>query len=187
MRILITYATTEGQTRKIARFCADQLISRGHSVELLRVEDAGDIELAVFDTVLLAGSVHIGKLQEPLARFAETHAQALNGMPTMLIVVSLAIAGDDPNDREELDRIAAAFAAEAGWTPGQVEHVAGAFKFSEYDFFRTLAMRWIAWQKGEEIKAHEDREYTDWAGLAAVITKWQAAAAPLPERAKTAG
>jgi menaquinone-dependent protoporphyrinogen oxidase len=37
MKILIAYATTEGQTRKICRYCADVLIDEGHSVELLEV------------------------------------------------------------------------------------------------------------------------------------------------------
>lgn len=183
MRILIIYATTEGQTRKIARFCADQLVSRGHSVELLSVQDAGDMELALFDMVLLAGSIHIGHLQEDLARFTEIHAEALNDMPTLLLVVSLAIAGNDPADRDELDRIAADFCKGCGWRPGQVEHVAGAFRFSEYDFFRTLAMRWIAWQKGETVDPHSDTEYTDWAALAATVTNWSARRAPVQGRA----
>ena len=39
MTVLIAYATTEGQTRKIARFCADRLIARGQSVEVLPLVD----------------------------------------------------------------------------------------------------------------------------------------------------
>ncbi len=46
MRILICYATTEGQTRKISRFCLDQLAAQGHTVELLRTEDAEGLCLA---------------------------------------------------------------------------------------------------------------------------------------------
>lgn len=174
MRILICYASTEGQTRKICRFCAEQLMARGDSVEMLPAEEAGEIDLAIFDAAILAGSVHIGKLQAGLADFAAAHAGVLNGMPTLLLVVSLAIAGDDPGDRAELDRIAAGFAQKAGWTPGQVAHVAGAFRFTEYDFFRALAMRWIAHRKGERVDPHKDTEYTDWAALADLIRGWPA-------------
>ena len=45
MKILIAYGTTEGQTRKIARFCADHLIEQGHSVEILGAGDARDLFL----------------------------------------------------------------------------------------------------------------------------------------------
>ena len=35
MKILVVYATTEGQTRKVARHVFDRLAGAGHSVELL--------------------------------------------------------------------------------------------------------------------------------------------------------
>lgn len=174
MRVLICYASTEGQTRKICRFCAEQLIARGDSVEMLPVGEAEEIDLAPFDAAILAGSVHVGKLQGELAAFASAHAPVLNGMPTLFLVVSLAIAGEDPGDRAELDRIAGEFAAGAGWTPGQVSHVAGAFRFTEYNFFEALAMRWIAHRKGQAVDRHRDTEYTDWAALAEMIRGWPA-------------
>lgn len=180
MRILICYATTEGQTRKICRFCADQLVAHGESVEMLPAAEAAEIDLAPFDAAILAGSVHVGRLQPVLAEFAEEHAGALNRMPTLLVMVSLAIAGEDAGDRAELDRIAESFAQETGWHPARVEHVAGAFRFTEYDFFRSLAMRWIAWRKGQQVDPHEDREYTDWAALAARLKGWPEAP-PAPE------
>lgn len=175
MRILICYASTEGQTRKICRFCAEQLVARGDSVEMLCVEDAGELDLAPFDAAVLAGSVHVGKVQGRLAEFAAAHAGALNRMPTLFLMVSLAIAGDDPDDRVELDRIASDFAAKAGWTPGQVAHVAGAFRFTEYNFFEALAMRWIARSRGQAVDPHQDTEYTDWAALAELIRGWPGA------------
>ena len=60
MYLLIAYATTDGQTRKIARFAADRLASLGHAVELLNVEDAEGLDLARFDGAILAGSLHAG-------------------------------------------------------------------------------------------------------------------------------
>lgn len=182
MRFLIVYATTEGQTRKICRFCAEQIVALGHSVELLRVEDAGDVELAPFDGVILAGSVHVGRLQDGLEGFASIHAPMLNLMPTLFLVVSLSIAADDDGDRQELDAIAGEFCRRADWRPARVEHVAGAFKFSEYDFFRSMAMRWIARRKGEVVHPHQDKEYTDWAMLAAVTAEWVRASATNAQR-----
>lgn len=176
MKILICYASTEGQTRKICRFAADRLIALGHSVEMLAARDTGDLALAPFDAVILAGSVHIGRLQHDLADFAQAEAPVLNTLPTLFLQVSLAAAGDDAGDLAELDRIAADFCTKTGWTPGAVHQIAGAFRFSEYDFFRSWAMRWIAHQKGEEVDPTQDKEYTDWAVLSDILADWAAAA-----------
>jgi menaquinone-dependent protoporphyrinogen oxidase len=178
MNVLICYATTEGQTLKIARFCADQLIARGHCVELLPADAAGETGLSRFDAAILAGSVHVGKLQAGLAQFARDHAEALNTMPTLMVQVSLAAAGDDPDEQNDLARIAAQFCEAAGWTPGKTLQVAGAFRFAQYDFFKSWAMRWIAHQKGQEVDPQADTEYTDWAALAHEITQWANAATP---------
>ncbi|MGE4325804.1 MAG: flavodoxin domain-containing protein [Pseudodonghicola sp.] len=173
-RILICYASTEGQTRKICRFAAEQLIAKGLSVEMLPAGDAAEVALAAFDAAILAGSVHLGRLQPELAEFCSEHAGTLNRMPTLLLVVSLAAAGNDPDERAALDRIAAAFASASGWRPGRVEHVAGAFRFGAYGPLRRWAMRWIAWRKGQRIAPGQDREYTDWAALAALLKGWPA-------------
>lgn len=173
-RVLICYASTEGQTRKICRFAAEQLIAQGRSVEMLPAGDAAEVALAAFDAAILAGSVHLGRLQPELAEFCGEHAGTLNGMPTLFLVVSLAAAGIDPAERADLDRIADAFATAAGWRPGRVAHVAGAFRFSAYGPLRRWAMRWIAWRKGQRIAPGRDREYTDWAALAALLKGWPA-------------
>lgn len=176
MRILVCYASTEGQTRKIARFCAERLFGVGHSVEVLNASDTEGLDLAGFDAAILAGSVHVGRVQADLKEFAAANKKALNGKSTLFLQVSLAAAGEDAEERGDLDRIAHAFCDEAGWTPGAIHHIAGAFRFTEYDFFRSWAMRYIARQKGESVDPHKDKEYTDWDALARILEDWAGAA-----------
>lgn len=174
MNILIAYASTEGQTRKIARYIADYLNGQGHSVELAGAADAQDAELARFDAVLLAGSVHLGKYQKPLVALAKAKADALKKMRSAFLSVSLAAAGDDPADWADLADCVERFAQKTGWTPATVMHVAGAFRFAEYDFFKSWAMRWIAAQKDQEVHPGENTEYTDWAALKKTLDRWLA-------------
>ncbi|MDZ4085701.1 MAG: flavodoxin domain-containing protein [Tabrizicola sp.] len=178
MNLLIAYATTDGQTRKIARFAADRLAGQGHAVELLNVEDTEGLDLSRFDGAILAGSLHAGGYQKSLARFATDQAAALARMPTLFLAVSLSAAGNDPEDWAGLHRCLADFEADTGWTPGRTEHVAGAFRFSEYDFFRAWAMRRIADQKGETVEPGTDKEYTDWAALILAVDGWVAGVTP---------
>jgi menaquinone-dependent protoporphyrinogen oxidase len=175
MKILIAYATTDGQTRKIARFAADRLAGQGHAVELLNVEDAEGLELSRFDGAILAGSLHVGGYQKALVSFVSDARDALAGMPTLFLAVSLSAAGSDPEDWQGLRDCLVAFEDETGWTPGRTEHVAGAFRFTEYDFFRAWAMRRIADQKGQKVEPGKDREYTDWPALIIVLDGWLSA------------
>jgi menaquinone-dependent protoporphyrinogen oxidase len=174
MRIAIIYATTDGQTRKIARFVADHLTDNGHSVELLPAADAADLDLGRFKAGILAGAVHMGGLQPALAALARTQAGALARLGTLFLCVSLSAAGTDPKDWQGLREVVASFETETGWTPGRTEHIADAFRFTQYDFFRSWAMRWIAAQKGETVDPHADKEYTDWAALSALLADWLA-------------
>lgn len=174
MKILIVYATTDGQTRKIARFCADRLADAGQAVELLPAADADPVDLTRFDGAVLAGSLHAGGFQKPLRQFVADRAAALGRLPTLFLPVSLSAAGSDRDDWQGLDSCVAGFLRETGWTPGRTLHVAGAFRFTEYDFFRSWAMRRIAAEKGETVDPRADREYTDWAALGAALDGWLA-------------
>jgi len=173
MKILIAYATTDGQTRKIARFACDRLVDAGHGVELLSVDDAEGLDLNRFDGVILGGSLHAGHYQKSLTQFVTEAKVALAAKPTLLLAVSLLGAGDDSGQWTGSDKCLAEFMADTGWTPGRVEHVAGAFRFSEYDF-RAWAMRQIADQKGDAVEAGKDKEYTDWVKMETVLDDWVA-------------
>lgn len=174
MRILIAYATTDGQTRKIARFSADRLTDLGHSVELLNVSDAEGLDLDRFQAAILAASLHAGGYQKSMADFLRRQAADISALPTLFLPVSLSAAGNDAEDWKGLRAAVDRFLADTGFTPGRTEHMAGAFRFTEYDFFRAWAMRRIAAAKGEEVDPTRDKEYTDWPALAAVLTDWQA-------------
>lgn len=178
MYLVIAYATTDGQTRKIARFAADRLARSGQSVELLNIEDAEGLDLARFDGAILAGSLHAGGFQKSLARYVRDSHAELASLPTLFLAVSLSAAGNDAEDWAGLRKCLAAFETDTGWTSGRVEHVAGAFKFSEYDFFRAWAMRRIADQKGETVAPGQDKEYTDWDALGQRLDGWVAGLSP---------
>ncbi|MFC2968629.1 flavodoxin domain-containing protein [Acidimangrovimonas pyrenivorans] len=172
MKILIAYGSTEGQTRKVARFAADRLVEAGHVVELMRAGDGEELDLDRFDAAILAGSVHVGRYQADLVDFAKGAAKALERMPTLFLSVSGAAAGSDPDDWKGLDDCVARFTAAIGWTPRRIEHVAGAFRFTEYDFFKSWAMRLIAAQHGQKVDPDKDTEFTDWKALGKVLDDW---------------
>jgi menaquinone-dependent protoporphyrinogen oxidase len=182
MTILILYATTEGQTRKIARHVARRLIQTGQSVEVLSAAEAWDTDFADFDGAILLASLHVGAYQGVFIDTVTGKRDALARMPTLFLSVSLAAASDEAEDRADLDERVRAMTISTGWVPGRVSHVAGAFRWDEYDFFKTWAMRWIATKQDPTVKPGQDKEYTDWAALDRVVDEW-AASVPAPAQA----
>jgi menaquinone-dependent protoporphyrinogen oxidase len=170
--ILILYATTEGQTRKIARRAASHLTAAGHSVELLPAAEAGDLDLGGYDRALLLASVHSGRYQPELTGFVAARRTDLARLPTAFLSVSLSAASDEPEDRQGLEEVVRRMQEETGWTPGHVVHVAGAFRWAEYDFLKSWAMRWIASRRDPTAKAGQDKEYTDWDALFRFLDGW---------------
>jgi menaquinone-dependent protoporphyrinogen oxidase len=165
MNILICYATTEGQTRKIAQAVAETLIKAGKKTALCDLAESGSLDARRYDAAILAGSVHIGRYQASLVHSIANWLDTLKTIPTGFISVSLSAASDDPKDQADAKACADRLFDETGWTPDLVHHAAGAFRYTRYDFFKRWAMRFIAMQKGAPADTSEDVEYTDWDAL----------------------
>ena len=148
MTILILYATTEGQTRKVARRAAAHLALHGKSTEVLSVADSDGTDLTDYEAVILAASVHAGRYQGDFLRLVTAQRETLAKVRHVFLSVSLSAASSDPEDAEGIAAVVDAMAADTGWTPAEVVHVAGAFRFNQYDFLKSWAMRWIAAERG---------------------------------------
>lgn len=170
MKILILYGTTEGQTRKIAEFIAKQLKGYGDTVTLVDATgDVSGIDMRDYDAAILAASLHAGQYQGPVAHFARTNRTWLNRIPTAFVSVSLSAAGNDPEDLKGIAECAERFKSETGWTTPEVHQVAGAFRFTEYDFFKRWVMKLIAWEKDVKVEPGKDLELTNWEALSATV------------------
>lgn len=172
MKLLVAYATSEGQTRKIARHVADRLADAGHAVELLSLKDAAGIDPGRFDRIILGASVHVGHYQRALADFVSEHAEALKGKPALLLSVSLAAAGHRAEDWRGIEAIVRDFEKATGWSPDKVGHVAGAYTPSQYDIFSRFVMRRIITREAPQIDPEAAHEFTDWPALDSLVDDW---------------
>jgi menaquinone-dependent protoporphyrinogen oxidase len=175
--ILVAYATTEGHTRKVAEFIAERLRIRGHRVDLVDVATATALDVsAAYQAAFIGGSVHQHKHQSPLMHFAKSNRDWLTAMPVALFSVSLAAATDDMDSRLEAQRMADEFIDESGLKPLVVRCVAGALKYTQYDYFKRLIMRMISKQRGGDTDTSKDTEYTNWDDVEAFVDEFLAAA-----------
>lgn len=164
MRVLIVFGTTEGHTGRICEYAGNVLREAGHAVTVAEVPAEG-VAVADQDAVLVAGSLHVGRFQPGLVRFVRRHIAELDARPSAFIAVSLAAAGENPDDWEGLKECLARFEHETGWTPRAVHHAAGAIRYSQYDFFKRLALKYIAARRGRTTTTAQDYDLTDYDAL----------------------
>lgn len=180
MRILIVYGTTEGHTRELAQFIAERLTQAHHGVA---IHDASETPLPSpdgFHAVIVAASLHLGHYQRSVLHFARQHRDVLNDLPGAFISVSLAAAGDDAADWAGLKTCEREFEQETRWKPRMIHYAAGAIRFSAYDFFRKLALKYIALRRGQHVSTSEDYDYTDYEALGRFVDGFVAEAGAAP-------
>jgi len=169
MNFLIAYASTEGQTQKIAKFIAETLSDGGHQARVHNVSDpSGGLSVSDFDKVIVAGSVHSGSHQSDLQLFVFANRERLDNVPGMLVSVSLAAAF--PDTAEEARGYVGAFLEAAQWKPAQMVLVAGAVKPGMYDWFQQSALLEgdLSAHVGEDLQG--TKEFTDWDSLKQNVT-----------------
>jgi menaquinone-dependent protoporphyrinogen oxidase len=167
MKLLLVYATTEGQTQQVARFVAEHLAQQGHETMLVNAIDAtAGPDPSAFDAVIIAASLHTGHYQACIIHFVRQHLAQIQSRPNAFLSVSLAAASHDQDDVEGLSQCVANFAQQTSWTPACIHHVAGAFRYTSYDFLKRWAMKYIAYRKGAPTDTSRDYELTDWVDLA---------------------
>ena len=163
-KILVIYGTTEGQTAKIAAYMADRL-RRTWQVDLVRAEDARDVQPDNYEAVIVAASVHVGGYQRPVRDWVRAHAKALTGRWTAFVSVCLGVLEHSEKTDRALSDIMEKFFAETAWRPTVRKVVAGALPYSKYSWWKRWMMRRIVAKAGGDIDTSRDYEYTDWNDL----------------------
>jgi menaquinone-dependent protoporphyrinogen oxidase len=166
MRILIVYGSTEGHTRDLCRVLSQALTAAGDDVTVCDAESGmAGVVVSSFDVIFLAASLHVGQYQPALVQFARSNHEFLNGAATAFISVSLSAAGENPDDWEGLEQCLARFLHETRWMPKSVYQAEGAIRYSQYDFFKRLAIKYIASKHGMPTVTSQDYDLTDYDAL----------------------
>ncbi|MCR9226997.1 MAG: hypothetical protein NXH90_06245 [Flavobacteriaceae bacterium] len=161
MKILIVYGTVEGHTRKIARFMENVLQKENHHVVISNVVEDPPAPND-FDVVFVGSSVHIQKYNTLIYDYVQENIDTLNEKSSAFFSVSMAMASSIKQEHEEVLQIAHDFLNETEWNTKTIWHIAGALKYTKYNYFKKLIMRSIAKKEGGSIDTTQDHEYTDW-------------------------
>lgn len=172
-RVLVAFASREGQTERIAHYVARRLEDAGHLTRLIdlgaRESEAGADDC---DAAILAGALHRGRHEPALARFIMRHAAALRRGPSAFLSVSVAAGSHDHAGLRAVDEVVQGFLYEMGWHPDRVEHVAGAVREPLAER-ATAGLGMLGFALVTE--AGRETELTDWGKLDAFVAQFAAA------------
>lgn len=188
-RILIAYATSYGQTAKIARRMADLLMASDDAVTLVNVRNhPRDFHLGEFDGVIIGGSIIAGRHHHSLAHFVREHAAALNATPSAFFSVSGSAASRKEIERARAREFVARFLADTGWHPLLTDIIGGAMAYTKYNPFVRWFIRRATRAAGGPTDTSHDHEMTDWSQVERFVNEFaEAMPVPVNEAALTVG
>jgi len=173
--IVVIYATREGQTQRIAEHMAAAIRARGLTANVV---NAGllpsGFSFDAYSAAIVAASVHRQRHEQETIDFVKAYLTELERIPSVFLSVSLTEAGvEDKNAPPErraraqtdVRHMIDAFLAETGWHPERIQAVAGALRYTKYNFLLRFVMKQIAKRAGGSTDTSRDHEYTDWAAL----------------------
>jgi menaquinone-dependent protoporphyrinogen oxidase len=184
-RVLIVFATREGQTARIAGRIASRIGAAGHAVELVDAADraaAAAVDPKRFQLLVFGASMHAGGIETELVDFIQAHRSTIGSQPRAFFLVLLSAATRDATLRERWLADARGKVAQQISVPFDgIEMIAGTLAYSKYSWPMKLIMRRIARQAGQETDMRRDYEYTDWAQVEAFADRLcRRIATPLP-------
>lgn len=160
----VFYATSEGQTRRIAaRFVA---VLRAEGVDACAYDvgalDEVDADWRQVRGAILGASIHAGRHQRTAHAFASQFSARLNGVPSIFFSVSLAAASRHREEVDEVQKMAEAFPAACAWHPDLVVSLAGRLAYTQYNVVKRFFLKRIARKEGAPTDTSRDYEFTNW-------------------------
>lgn len=164
-KVLILFASFDGQTAQIAERVGAHLVRAGHGTTVvpLGTRDLAAL-LAAHDAAIVAGAVRYGRHARELEEAVRANRAALEARPNAFFSVSMAAARPGKGTAEARRHVAD-FVERTGWQPRASAIFAGALRYSRYNPFIRFMMRLIAAAAGGDTDTTRDHEYTDWAGV----------------------
>jgi len=163
-KILVLYATQEGQTEKIAKVITGHLEKCGAEAVLANVSNIDpSVQLPDYDMLVFGASVHEGAIERTMQDFINSHARLIGQKERSFFLVSLSAAEKDQEARDAwLSDMEKKITARLQVPFDQMEMIAGALKYTQYNWLTRFFMKHIVGNAGGDTDTSKDFEYTDW-------------------------
>lgn len=160
-KILIVYATTDGQTTKISARLQQVMEQQGHQVTAVKVQEADAVDPASFDKIIVGASIRYGKHSPLITRFIEKNRPILESRPNAFFSVNV-VARKPEKSIPEQNPYLQKYLRRISWKPRELAVFAGKIDYPSYTFFDRLMIRLIMWITKGPTDPRAVIEFTDW-------------------------
>jgi len=135
MSTIIAYVTSHGCTEKAAQMLAEQLKDE---VNLVNLKKSSRPDLSAFDTIIIGGSIHAGRIQGRVKRFCQDHLDTLKQKRLGLFLCCME---EGDTAQKQFDE---AFPAELRTHAAAAGLFGGEFDFDKMNFIQRAIIKKIA-------------------------------------------
>lgn len=159
-KILLLYASVDGQTLKISNVICDHLKQIGEDVTLCDINDF-NMNLSVFKKIIIGSSIRYGVHHKAIIDFINQNEQLLDKHKTAFFSVNL-VARKAEKNQSDTNPYVIKFFKQISWKPGMVEVFAGKLDYKKYPFFDRIMIQFIMWMTKGPTDSNTKIEYTNW-------------------------
>lgn len=160
-KALLLYSSTDGQTKKICDYIADEM--QDYQCDIRDLHLAHDVDFSGYNKVLLGASIRYGHLHKLFYRFVSQHKAALEACDAAFFLVNLTARKEaEGKDTPEGSIYVQKFLRKSPWTPQTIAVFAGALRYPKYRLFDRLCIQLIMKITGGETDPSKEVEYTNW-------------------------
>ena len=160
-KILMIYSTTDGHTREICQRLVQVIEQHDHQVTLIPVEDAANMDLQLFDKIVVGASIRYGKHHQQVYDFIAGNQRILDSKPNAFFSVNV-VARKPEKNQPETNPYLKKFLQQIAWQPQELAVFAGKLDYPRYSFRDRQIIRFIMWMTKGPTDPATVIEFTDW-------------------------
>ena len=168
-KLLILYASVDGQTLKIANFLVDEFENKGLDVSIFEV-DAFKDDLQKYGKIVIGCSIRYGVHHKSVIDFINHNKEALEKQKSTFFSVNL-VARKPEKNQADTNPYVIKFFKTITWKPAHVEVFAGKLDYKKYPYFDRIMIQFIMWMTKGPTDSNAKIEYTDWKRVKAFSQK----------------
>lgn len=158
---LLLYSTTDGYTVRICERLKFVMTELGQHVHLMNIGQAMELDLQVFERIVIGASIRYGKHQPQVFEFIAKHQALLEAKPSAFFSVN--IVARKPNKNTPMTNpYLQKFLRQIAWKPRLLGVFAGRLDYPSYGFFDRLMIRFIMLITDGPTDPGTVIEFTDW-------------------------
>lgn len=159
--ILIIYATTDGHTHKISQRLQQVIEQQNHQVKIVSINDEADVDLTLFDKIVVGASIRYGKHSPHVYQFIKRNQLILENKPNAFFSVNV-VARKAEKCQPETNPYLKKFLKQIAWKPKQLAVFAGKIDYPKYSFWDRSIIRLIMWITKGPTDPKTVKEFTNW-------------------------